>query len=155
MINDVIIDASMPASIRNSGKMWGQDGKFHDTKAVIPDQSYTGVYQETINFCKTHREFDPVTVGSVENVGLMAKKAEEYGSHDKTFHISDNGIIRVVDHTGAILLKHNVDKGDIENNKSPLHNFGERDTRSSHFYLALYWAKALAKQSDCKAFLNP
>ena len=111
--NDVIIDASMPASIRNSGKMWGPDGKLHDTKAMIPDRSYAGVYQETINFCKTHGAFDPATMGSVANVGLMAKKAEEYGSHDKTFHISDNGIIRVVDHTGAILLKHSVEKGDI------------------------------------------
>ena len=111
--NDVIIDASMPASIRNSGKMWGPDGKLYDTKAMIPDRSYAGVYQETINFCKTHGAFDPATMGSVANVGLMAKKAEEYGSHDKTFHISDNGIIRVVDHTGAILLKHSVEEGDI------------------------------------------
>ena len=111
--NDVIIDASMPAAIRNSGKMWGPDGKLHDIKAMIPDRSYAGVYQETINFCKAHGAFDPATMGSVANVGLMAKKAEEYGSHDKTFHCTDKGIIRVVDHTGATLLEHKVETGDI------------------------------------------
>ncbi|WP_119343735.1 NADP-dependent isocitrate dehydrogenase [Facilibium subflavum] len=111
--NDVIIDASMPAAIRASGKMWGADNKLHDTKAMIPDRSYAGVYQETINFCKEHGAFDPTTMGSVANVGLMAKKAEEYGSHDKTFEITQNGQVQVVDNEGNVLLQHVVEKGDI------------------------------------------
>ncbi|WP_192484001.1 MULTISPECIES: NADP-dependent isocitrate dehydrogenase [Cysteiniphilum] len=111
--NDVIIDASMPAMIRSSGKMWGRDGKLHDTKAMIPDRSYAGVYQETINFCKEHGAFDPTTMGSVANVGLMAKKAEEYGSHDKTFEITADGKVSVIDANGNKLLSHDVEKGDI------------------------------------------
>ncbi|WP_440992710.1 NADP-dependent isocitrate dehydrogenase [Cysteiniphilum litorale] len=111
--NDVIIDASMPAMIRSSGKMWGRDGKLHDTKAMIPDRSYAGVYQETIDFCKEHGAFDPTTMGSVANVGLMAKKAEEYGSHDKTFEITADGKISVIDANGNTLLAHDVEKGDI------------------------------------------
>ncbi|MEC8355505.1 MAG: NADP-dependent isocitrate dehydrogenase [Verrucomicrobiota bacterium] len=111
--SDVIIDASMPAMIRNSGQMWGPDGNPHDTKAVIPDRNYAGVYQATIDFCKKNGAFDVTTMGNVANVGLMAKKAEEYGSHDKTFEIESKGTIQVVDSNGSILLTHEVDQGDI------------------------------------------
>ncbi|HEA30199.1 MAG TPA: NADP-dependent isocitrate dehydrogenase, partial [Leeuwenhoekiella sp.] len=111
--SDVIIDASMPAMIRNSGKMWNADGKSQDTKAVIPDSSYAGVYQETIDFCKEHGAFDPRTMGTVPNVGLMAKKAEEYGSHDKTFEIANSGKVIVKDADGNTLLTHEVEQGDI------------------------------------------
>jgi len=111
--SDVIIDASMPAAIRLSGKMWGPDGKLHDTKAIIPDRSYAGIYQETINFCKQHGAFNPATMGTVQNVGLMAQKAEEYGSHDKTFEIPANGIVRVMDESGLCLLEQSVEQGDI------------------------------------------
>ncbi len=111
--SDVIIDASMPAMIRTSGQMWNKAGKQQDTKAVIPDSSYAGVYQETIAFCKQHGAFDPTTMGSVSNVGLMAKKAEEYGSHDKTFEIPSNGTVRVIDQAGHVLLEHDVEEGDI------------------------------------------
>jgi len=111
--SDVIIDASMPAAIRNSGQMWGADGKAHDTKFVIPDSSYAGVYQETVNFCKQHGAFDPATMGTVQNVGLMAQKAEEYGSHDKTFEISGNGMVQVVSESGVTLLEQAVEDGDI------------------------------------------
>jgi isocitrate dehydrogenase len=111
--SDVIIDASMPAMIRTSGRMWNADGKEQDTKAVIPDRSYAGVYKTVIDFCKTHGAFDPATMGSVPNVGLMAQKAEEYGSHDKTFRAKADGEIRVVDAGGAVLMRHDVAKGDI------------------------------------------
>ncbi len=111
--SDVIIDASMPAAIRSSGKMWGADGKLHDTKAMIPDRCYAGVYQATIDFCKQHGAFDPSTMGSVSNVGLMAQKAEEYGSHDKTFEIPNAGTVRVTDEAGNVLLEHKVETGDI------------------------------------------
>jgi isocitrate dehydrogenase len=111
--SDVIVDASMPAMIRNSGKMWGRDGKAHDAKAVIPDSTYARIYQETINFCKTNGAFDPVTMGTVPNVGLMAQKAEEYGSHDKTFEIAAAGTMRIVDANGNIVMQHAVEKGDI------------------------------------------
>ena len=111
--SDVIIDASMPAAIRNSGQMWDPDGKLHDTKFVIPDSSYAGVYKETIDFCKKHGAFDPTTMGTVQNVGLMAQKAEEYGSHDKTFLCPGNGLIRVVAASGQTMLEHTVEKGDI------------------------------------------
>ncbi|MDX1472313.1 MAG: NADP-dependent isocitrate dehydrogenase, partial [Flavobacteriaceae bacterium] len=111
--SDIIIDASMPAMIRSSGKMWNAQGKLQDTKAVIPDSSYAGIYQATIDFCKEHGAFDPRTMGTVPNVGLMAKKAEEYGSHDKTFEIQHEGTVRVVDEEGKILLEHDVNKGDI------------------------------------------
>jgi len=111
--SDVIIDASMPAMIRTSGQMWNAEGKQQDTKAVIPDSSYAGIYTATIDFCKEHGAFDPTTMGTVPNVGLMAQKAEEYGSHDKTFEIASNGKIEVVDTSGNILTSHNVEKGDI------------------------------------------
>ncbi len=111
--SDVIIDASMPAMIRASGQMWGPDGKLHDTKALIPDRSYSGVYQATIDNCKKHGAFDPATMGTVQNVGLMAKKAEEYGSHDKTFESPGNGTIRVIDGSGNTLLEQPVEEGDI------------------------------------------
>jgi isocitrate dehydrogenase len=103
----------MPAMIRESGKMWGPDSKLHDTKAVIPESTYAEIYQEVINFCKTHGAFDPATMGTVPNVGLMAQKAEEYGSHDKTFEMEADGTMRVVDDKGDILLQHEVEEGDI------------------------------------------
>ena len=111
--SDVIIDASMPAMIRTSGKMWNTDGKLQDTKAVIPDSSYAGIYQATFDFCKEHGAFDPTTMGTVPNVGLMAQKAEEYGSHDKTFEIKSDGVVAVVDDQGNTLLEHPVSTGDI------------------------------------------
>ncbi len=111
--SDVIVDASMPAMIRDSGKMWGTDGKLHDTKAMIPDRCYAGVYQVVIDDCKKHGAFDPKTMGSVPNVGLMAQKAEEYGSHDKTFEMSGNGTVRVVDAAGSVLMDQTVEDGDI------------------------------------------
>ena len=111
--SDIIIDASMPAMIRSSGQMWGPDGKQKDTKAVIPDRCYAGVYQATIEFCKENGAFDPTTMGSVPNVGLMAQKAEEYGSHDKTFEMPAAGKVQVVDAGGAVLMEHEVDAGDI------------------------------------------
>ncbi len=111
--SDVIIDASMPAAIRASGKMWGPDGKLDDTKAIIPDRCYAGIYQATIDFCKANGAFDVTTMGNVSNVGLMAQKAEEYGSHDKTFEIPQAGTVRVVDGSGETLMSHNVAQGDI------------------------------------------
>ena len=112
--NDVIVDASMPAMIRQGGKMWGPDGRPKDTKAVIPESTFARIYQEIINFCKTNGAFDPATMGTVPNVGLMAQKAEEYGSHDKTFEIPEAGVARIVDlATGEVLLEQNVEQGDI------------------------------------------
>jgi isocitrate dehydrogenase len=111
--SDVIIDASMPAMIRNSGQMWDKDGKVQDTIAVIPDSSYAGVYQTTIDFCKKNGAFDPTTMGTVPNVGLMAQKAEEYGSHDKTFEVPSAGTVRVIDSAGETLMEHEVGEGDI------------------------------------------
>lgn len=111
--SDVIIDASMPPAIRDSGKMWGPDGKLQDIKAVIPDSSYAPVYQEVISFCQKHGAFDPRTMGSIPNVGLMAQAAEEYGSHDKTFKAPGKGTIRVVTASGQVLLEHTVEEGDI------------------------------------------
>jgi len=111
--SDVIIDASMPAMIRTSGKMYNAEGKLQDTKAVIPDSSYAGIYQATIDFCKKNGAFDPTTMGTVPNVGFMAQKAEEYGSHDKTFEIENPGIVRVIDANGNTLLEHKVEEGDI------------------------------------------
>ncbi|AXO81703.1 NADP-dependent isocitrate dehydrogenase [Olleya aquimaris] len=111
--SDVIIDASMPAMIRNSGQMWNADGQSQDTKAVIPDSSYAGIYTATIDFCKEHGAFDPTTMGTVPNVGLMAQKAEEYGSHDKTFEISADGKVQVIDADGKVLIEHTVESGDI------------------------------------------
>ena len=111
--SDVIVDASMPAMIRNSGQMWGKDGKQKDTKAVMPESTYARIYQEMINFCKTNGAFDPTTMGSVPNVGLMAQKAEEYGSHDKTFEMTASGTMRVVAADGSVLMQHEVEAGDI------------------------------------------
>ena len=111
--NDVIVDASMPAMIRNSGKMWNAKGETQDTLAVLPDSSYAGIYQVVINFCKENGAFDPTTMGSVPNVGLMAQKAEEYGSHDKTFEVPEDGEIRVVGAHGKVYLSHQVEQGDI------------------------------------------
>ncbi len=112
--SDIIIDASMPAMIRNSGQMWNAQGKSQDTKAVIPDSSYAGIYSATIDFCKEHGAFDPTTMGTVPNVGLMAQKAEEYGSHDKTFEIEHSGTVQVIDlNSGNVLLEHEVEEGDI------------------------------------------
>src|SRR5262249_3844734 len=110
--SDIIIDASMPAMIRNSGQMWNKEGKAQDPKAVIPDSRYASVYRETIAFCKEHGAFDPRTMGTVPNVGLMAQAAEEYGSHDKTFEISHAGTVRVSDASGVVLLEHRVEAGD-------------------------------------------
>jgi isocitrate dehydrogenase len=111
--SDVIIDASMPAAIRASGKMWGPDGKLHDTKAMIPDRCYAGIYQATLEDCKQHGAFDVTTMGTVSNVGLMAQQAEEYGSHDKTFEIASKGTVRVSDEGGRTLMEHGVEAGDI------------------------------------------
>ncbi|MBJ2253941.1 NADP-dependent isocitrate dehydrogenase [Pseudomonas sp. MF6784] len=111
--SDVIVDASMPAMIRDSGKMWGTDGQLHDTKAVIPDRCYATIYQAVIEDCKANGAFDPTTMGSVPNVGLMAKKAEEYGSHDKTFQIKADGVVRVTDSKGKLLMEQSVEAGDI------------------------------------------
>ena len=111
--SDVIVDASMPAMIRSSGKMWNSEGKLQDTLAVIPDSSYAGVYQSVIDFCKEQGAFDPRAMGTVSNVGLMAQKAEEYGSHDKTFQAPSAGTIRIIDSSGKLLLEHTVEEGDI------------------------------------------
>jgi isocitrate dehydrogenase len=112
--SDVIVDASMPAMIRAGGKMWGADGRQKDTKAVNPESTFSRIYQEIINFCKTHGQFDPTTMGTVPNVGLMAQQAEEYGSHDKTFEIPEDGVANIVDlDTGDVLLTQNVEAGDI------------------------------------------
>jgi isocitrate dehydrogenase len=111
--SDVIVDASMPAMIRTSGQMWNPEGEQQDTKAVIPDSSYAGVYQATIDDCRTHGALDPATMGTVPNVGLMAQKAEEYGSHDKTFEIPTDGTVRVVDSSGTVVMEHDVEAGDI------------------------------------------
>jgi isocitrate dehydrogenase len=111
--SDVIIDASMPAAVRTSGQMWGPDGKLHDTKALIPDRCYAGIYQEVIDDCRQNGAFDVRTMGNVSNVGLMAQSAEEYGSHDKTFEIAVNGTVRVLDADGRSLMEHRVEQGDI------------------------------------------
>jgi len=111
--SNIIVDASMPAALRSSGKMWGPDGKLHDMKAMIPDRCYAGIYQAVIDFCKANGAFDPTTMGNVSNVGLMAKKAEEYGSHDKTFQIPADGSVRVIDGAGNVRLEHPVEQGDI------------------------------------------
>ena len=112
--NDIIVDASMPAMIRNGGKMWGADGRLKDVKAVMPESTFARIYQEMINFCKWHGAFDPRTMGTVPNVGLMAQQAEEYGSHDKTFEITEDGVANITDlATGEVLLSQNVEEGDI------------------------------------------
>src|SRR5690606_20087823 len=112
--NDVIVDASMPAMIRNGGKMWGADGRLKDVKAVMPESTFARIYQEMINFCKWHGAFDPKTMGTVPNVGLMAQQAEEYGSHDKTFEIPEDGVANITDiDTGEVLMSQDVEQGDI------------------------------------------
>src|SRR5205085_10235792 len=111
--SDVIIDASMPAAIRSSGQMWNAEGEQQDAKFVIPDHSYAALYAETVEHCHEHGAFDPATMGTTPNVGLMAQAAEEYGSHDKTFEMESDGTVRVVDDSGSTLLKHEVNKGDI------------------------------------------
>src|SRR5690606_30788404 len=111
--SDVIVDASMPAMIRNSGKMWGPDGELADTLAVLPDSSYAGIYQVVVDDCRAHGALDPATMGTVPNVGLMAQAAEEYGSHDKTFEIEADGTVQVIDAEGTVLLEHEVAAGDI------------------------------------------
>lgn len=111
--SDVIIDASLPAMVRSSGQMWNKEGKLQDTKAVVPDSSYSPLYQAVIEFCKKNGAFDPTTMGTVPNVGLMAQKAEEYGSHDKTFEMESNGVVEVIDENGKVLMSHNVEEGDI------------------------------------------
>ncbi|MEH6453748.1 MAG: NADP-dependent isocitrate dehydrogenase [Psychromonas sp.] len=111
--SDVIIDASMPAMVRSSGQMWNVEGKLEDTKALIPDRCYAGIYEETIKFCREHGAFDPATMGNVSNVGLMAQKAEEYGSHDKTFQITEAGTVKVINQAGDVLMSHDVEQGDI------------------------------------------
>jgi isocitrate dehydrogenase len=111
--SDVIIDASMPAMVRSSGQMWNAEGQLEDTKALIPDRCYSGIYEETIKFCRENGAFDPATMGNVSNVGLMAQKAEEYGSHDKTFQITEAGTVKVIDSAGNTLMSHNVEQGDI------------------------------------------
>ena len=111
--SDVIIDASMPAAIRASGKMWGPDGKLHDMVAMIPDRCYAGIYQVVIDDCRAHGAYDVPTMGNVSNIGLMAQAAEEYGSHDKTFEMADAGTVRVIDAAGKVLTQHEVEKGDI------------------------------------------
>ena len=112
--NDIIVDASMPAMIRNGGKMWGADGRLKDVKAVMPESTFARIYQEMINFCKWNGNFDPRTMGTVPNVGLMAQQAEEYGSHDKTFEVSEDGVANITDlATGEVLLSQNVEQGDI------------------------------------------
>src|SRR4051812_8115630 len=127
--SDVIIDASMPAAIRTSGQMWNAEGKQQDTKYVIPDSSYAPLYAEAIEHCKQHGAFDPSTMGTTPNVGLMAQQAEEYGSHDKTFEITAPGTVRVVDDAGATLLTHEVEAGDIwrmcQTKDAPIRNWGE------------------------------
>ena len=141
--SDVIIDASMPAMIRNSGQMWNKDNKTEDTKAIIPDSSYASIYSATIDFCKKHGAFNPKTMGTVPNVGLMAQKAEEYGSHDKTFEITDKGTVRVVDSSGEILIQHTVDKGDIwrmcQTKDDPIKDWVKLAVNRANNWPAVFW----------------
>jgi len=146
--SDVIVDASMPAMIRESGKMWGPDGKLHDVKAVIPDRSYARLYQTVIEDCKAHGAFDPRTMGSVPNVGLMAQQAEEYGSHDKTFEVAANGTVRVVADDGTVLLERPVETGDIfrmcQVKDAPIQNWVELGVRRARLTNtpAVFWLDA-------------
>ena len=146
--SDVIVDASMPAMIRESGKMWGADGKLHDVKAVIPDRSYARLFQTVIDDCKAHGAFDPKTMGSVPNVGLMAQQAEEYGSHDKTFEIHTNGSVRVVAEDGTVLLERAVEDGDIfrmcQVKDAPIRNWVELGVRRARLTNtpAVFWLDA-------------
>jgi isocitrate dehydrogenase len=141
--SDVIIDASRPAMIRDSGKMWDAKGELHDIKAVIPDRSYAGVYQATIDDCKTHGAFDPATMGSVPNVGLMARSAEEYGSHDKTFQIAADGVVKVIDDAGTVLLQHDVEAGDIwrmcQTKDAPIRDWVKLAVSRARHTPAVFW----------------
>ena len=141
--SDIIIDASMPAMIRTSGQMWNAAGEQQDTKAVIPDSSYAGVYAATIDFCRENGAFDPTTMGTVPNVGLMAQKAEEYGSHDKTFEIPADGVVKVLDSEGNVLTEYTVEEGDICACQQRMHNqrLGEvrSHTRSRYQHTAVFW----------------
>ncbi|GGY32318.1 isocitrate dehydrogenase, NADP-dependent [Rhodanobacter panaciterrae] len=141
--SDVIIDASMPAMIRDSGKMWNAEGKLQDIVAVIPDRSYAGVYQATIDDCKTHGAFDPATMGSVPNVGLMAQAAEEYGSHDKTFQIAADGVVKVIDEAGNVLLQHEVEAGDIwrmcQTKDAPIQDWVKLAVSRARHTPAVFW----------------
>ncbi len=146
--SDVIVDASMPAMIRESGRMWGADGKLHDVKAVIPDRSYARLYQTVIEDCKAHGAFDPKTMGSVPNVGLMAQQAEEYGSHDKTFEVPTDGTVRVVADDGTVLLERPVETGDIfrmcQVKDAPIRNWVELGVRRARLTNtpAVFWLDA-------------
>jgi isocitrate dehydrogenase len=143
--SDVIVDASMPAMIRTSGQMWNAKGQQQDTKALIPDRSYAGVFQATIDFCKEHGAFDPVTMGTTPNVGLMAQKAEEYGSHDKTFQLSESGTVEVVDSNGKLLLSQEVESGDIfrmcQTKDAPIRNWVKLavDRAKATGWPAVFW----------------
>ncbi len=141
--SDVIIDASMPAMIRDSGKMWNAEGKLQDIVAVIPDRSYAGVYQATIDDCKAHGAFDPATMGSVPNVGLMAQAAEEYGSHDKTFQIAADGVVKVIDEAGTVLLQHEVEAGDIwrmcQTKDAPIQDWVKLAVSRARHTPAVFW----------------
>ncbi|MFS8138449.1 MAG: NADP-dependent isocitrate dehydrogenase, partial [Thermomonas sp.] len=141
--SDVIIDASMPAMIRDSGKMWNAQGKLQDIKALIPDRSYAGVYQATIEDCKAHGAFDPATMGSVPNVGLMAQAAEEYGSHDKTFQIAGDGVVKVIDAAGTVLLQHDVEAGDIwrlcQTKDAPIQDWVKLAVSRARHTPAVFW----------------
>ncbi|MEO8808766.1 MAG: NADP-dependent isocitrate dehydrogenase [Rhodanobacter sp.] len=141
--SDVIIDASMPAMIRDSGRMWNAQGKLQDVKACIPDRSYAGVYEATIEDCKAHGAFDPATMGSVPNVGLMAQAAEEYGSHDKTFQISGDGVVKVIDEAGTVLLQHDVEAGDIwrlcQTRDAPIQDWVKLAVNRARHTPAVFW----------------
>ena len=132
MPSDVIIDASMPVVVRDSGTMWNAKGDQQEAKAVIPDRCYSGVYQAVIDDCKANGALDPATMGSVPNVGLMAQAAEEYGSHDKTFVIPADGVVRVTDAAGMVLLEHEVEKGDLWRMCQTKDAEGPRYSRSGH-----------------------
>ncbi|MEO5831380.1 MAG: NADP-dependent isocitrate dehydrogenase, partial [Rhodanobacter sp.] len=141
--SDVIIDASMPAMIRDSGKMWNAQGKLQDIKALIPDRSYAGVYQATIDDCREHGAFDPATMGSVPNVGLMAQAAEEYGSHDKTFQITGDGVVKVIDEAGTVLLQHDAEAGDIwrmcQTKDAPIQDWVKLAVSRARHTPAVFW----------------
>ena len=141
--SDVIVDASMPAMIRDSGKMWNTEGKLQDTKAVIPDRSYAGVYQAVIEDCKANGAYDPATMGSVPNVGLMAQAAEEYGSHDKTFQIAGDGVVKVIDEAGKVLLQHDVEAGDIwrmcQTKDAPIQDWVKLAVSRARHTPAVFW----------------
>jgi isocitrate dehydrogenase len=141
--SDVIIDASMPAMIRDSGKMWNSEGKLQDIKAVIPDRSYADVYQAVLDDCRAHGAFDPATMGSVPNVGLMAQAAEEYGSHDKTFQIAGDGVVKVIDPAGSVLLQHDVETGDIwrmcQTRDAPIRDWVKLAVSRARHTPAVFW----------------